>query len=220
MKFFEGVRPSVYVQAARLRLDKKTSVRYWNLTLAITMSSKLAHACAEMIVSNYAQIATEENKCGGLDIEQDPPMQRVSIFALEEATDPALSLGNWEVTGLRLAKTEGLVELWATIEHVVTDSLHEFIKRFAFTRVWMEFVPNAAAPDPSPAAEPGGAPVADIGSLIMERVMDAMEGKVDDPALNKAIDRLRPDGKDITSVTMISGKRSVTLGPKKSKTKK
>ena len=165
MKFFEGVRPSVYLQAARLRQDKKTSVLHWNLTLAITMNSALAHACAEMIVSNFAQIATAENKCGGLDISEDPPLQRIRVFKLVGDKEPVLSLGHWGVSGLRMVKVDGLIELWASIEHVCADTLHGFVKGYAFKRVWLEFQPNAEAPDPSPSEPTSDAPVESVASL-------------------------------------------------------
>ena len=168
MRFFEGTRPSVYIQAARLRQDKKTSVLHWHLTLAITMTSALAHSCEEMIVSNYAQIATAENKCGGLDISEDPPLQRISVFDLVNQAEPELALGHWTVSGLRMAKVDGLIELWASAEHICTDTLHAFVKRYAFKRAWLEFMPNAAAPDVSPAEEPCAEPPKTLRGLAAE----------------------------------------------------
>jgi hypothetical protein len=219
MKFFEGVRPSVYLQSARLRLEKKTSFRMWTLTLAITMNSKLAHACEESIVSNFAQIATEENRCSGIDIGEDPDVQRVSVFALEDDKQPVFTLSHWTVSGLRLVKTEGLVELWATIEHLNTDALHAFVKDYAFKRVWLEFVPNQQAPDGSQPAEPsveGEVPgeVKDLHELLIDRMMDAAEGK-GDPKVIAAMDRLAKRG----LVEIKNGNRTVSIAVRPSKAK-
>jgi hypothetical protein len=155
MKFFEGKRGSAYLQAARLKCDRKTGIRSWQLTLAITMSSALAHVCAEAIVSNYAQISTEENRCSALDIAEEPPLQRLEFFDLEggeaQVSQAArLSLSHWSISGLRMTKVEGLVELWALCEHVNTDQLHRFVKDYAFTRMSVGFVPNQQSPDAAP----------------------------------------------------------------------
>lgn len=142
MKFFEGIRPSMYFQGARLKQDKKTSVRYWMLTMAITMKSSEVYQCEETIVSNYEQISCEENCCEELSIAHVSTGFSIEFFELADSLDAALCLGGCEISNLRLTRVDGLVELWINIEHENNDSLHKFVKDYAFTRVWARFAPR------------------------------------------------------------------------------
>ena len=142
MKFFEGARPGMYFQGGRLKQDKKTLVRYWVLTFAITLKSALVHRCEEAIVSNFAQISTAENSCVDLGMNQNIDAASIEFFELEEGGASLITLGECAIENLRMTRVEGLVELWITVEHNNTDKLHAFVKDYAFTRVWAEFRPR------------------------------------------------------------------------------
>lgn len=187
MKLFEGVRVSAYFQGGRLKQDKKTCVRYWSMTFALTMRAADVHKCAELIVSNYQQISADENCCDELSIAHPAVAYSISFLDLEDSTKPSLSLAKCDVSGLRLTRSDGLVELWMTVEHDNGDALHRFVKDYAFTRVWMEFLPRQAS------LSVGDAPVS--------------------AALANAIDRLAQPVRDgsITSLTIEGAGQIVTI---------
>jgi hypothetical protein len=142
MKFFEGVRPSAYFQGGRLKKDAKSGVRFWSLSFAITMESAHVYRCEEVITSNYEQISAAENRCDELSIGISISGHEIEFYELVESEEPVLRLRESLISNLRMTQNDGLVELWINVEHSNGDALHAFVKDYAFTRLWLSFVPR------------------------------------------------------------------------------
>lgn len=139
--FFRGRRCSVYCKGGRLTKNKKTDVRYWRLKLAITVEPGDAHACGGAILSNYEQIQARENAVGKIEIDGTVGGHVATFFADEIESRPILRLDNGFIEKLAMTYADGLTELWFVLEHENTDKLHRFVKDYAFTRFFVEFVP-------------------------------------------------------------------------------
>ena len=56
MRFFEKMRPQVFVHSAKLRRDKKTGKRLWMFTLIVTLDVKLVESCDVTIARAWEYI--------------------------------------------------------------------------------------------------------------------------------------------------------------------
>lgn len=139
--FFRGRRLSVYCKGGRLAKDKKTDLRFWRLKLALTLTAADAHACGGAIESNFQQIQARENSIGKIEMDDFTRMV-VMFFPTEDATAPQLlRLGLCLLDDFAMTHADGMTELWVQCEHENTDALHRFVKDYAFTRFYVEFLP-------------------------------------------------------------------------------
>ncbi len=156
MRFFTGCRPEVYIHGAKLRRDKKTGKRLWGLTLIVTLDIDQVLQCGKVIESAYGYILTLDNLAVDVMLSLMVPGCTVDFFALVEDKNPALHLERVDLGGLRMTRDGETVELWFQFEAELeyTPGLHEFVKKFAYTRLWAQFSPRQGDLEMS-AAEPG-----------------------------------------------------------------
>lgn len=113
MKFFDGIRPQIYIYGAKLKRDKKTGKRLWALTLIVTLKPELLGAIATWM--------------------------SIDFYALAEDRKPALRVQGVDLEGLRLTRDAETVELWFQFEVENSATVHPFMKEYAFTRLWADF---------------------------------------------------------------------------------
>ena len=159
--FFRGRRLSVYCKGGRLFKDKKTDVRYWRLKFALTLHPADAHACGDSsaILSNYQHIEARQNAVGRLEIDGGSPAMVLTAFASSDPASPQLiRLDKCFIEKFAMTWADGMTVFWLQLEHENTEALHRFVKDYAFSRFYVEFLPvqrslaeviaeNAAKPD-------------------------------------------------------------------------
>lgn len=165
MRFFEKQRVELYFHGGKLRCDGKTGVRSWVMNFVITLKAAEVLCCDEMLQRNYEALETRENLIEEIKIAAEVPEQTVQAFGLQDHSAPLLTLGRCSMADLKMTRVEGCAELWVKVEHENTDKLHLFVKDYAFTRFWAEFVPcqmslPAGFPEkPKPVLKNGGTTV-------------------------------------------------------------
>jgi hypothetical protein len=155
VKFFEKCRPEVYVHGAKLRRDKKTGKRLWGFTLIITLSIDQVLKCDSVIERAYEYILTLDNCATELLLDAMVIDCAVDFYALIDNKERALRLDHVDIGGLRMTRDGEVVELWFQFEVELERSLglHEWVKKFAYTRLWAEFVPAQGNLGMEPAAQ-------------------------------------------------------------------
>jgi hypothetical protein len=157
MRFFEKVRPQIYLHGAKLRRDKKTGRRLWGLTLIVTLKPDLVAACAAQIEEAYIYLLTLDHQADELMLGSIADSMSIEFFALEDDTKPTLRIQGVDFDGLRLTRDEETVEFWFHLEVENSATVHPFVKEYAFTRLWAEFKQRAneiAAEQARVAADP------------------------------------------------------------------
>jgi hypothetical protein len=142
VKFFESLRPEVYLHGAKLRRDKKTGKRLWGLTLIVTLSPDLVAQCEGPIEQAYIYILTLDNAVAEIMLGAIVPYMSVGLFPLKDDKKAQVQIAGVDLTGLRLTRDGQTVEFWFQFEIENNHTLHAFLKEFAFTRVWAEFKPR------------------------------------------------------------------------------
>ena len=155
MKFFEKCRPEVYVHGAKLRRDKKTGKRLWGFTLIVTLGIDQVLKCASIFESAFGFILTLDHCCTELLLDAMVTDCTVDFYALIEDKAKALHLEHVDIGGLRMTRDGETVELWFQFEVELERSLglHEWVKKFAYTRLWAEFTPAQGSLEMQPAAQ-------------------------------------------------------------------
>lgn len=142
MRFFEGRRVSVYFHGGKLFLEKKTERRMWRLNLVVALQAADVLECEEVIQRNYEALETRESRIEEIKIGAEIEDQNLSLFSLLEKKDPILMLSRCRLIHLKMTRIDGCSELWVSVEHPNTDKLHAFVKDYAFTRIWADFLPT------------------------------------------------------------------------------
>jgi hypothetical protein len=142
MRFFEKMRPEVYLHTAKYRRDKKTGKRMWQFTLIVTFSAELAKSCAVSIRKGWDYMTAGDTAAVDVLIASEVEGCAIQFFAAIDDAEPALSLDGVDLGGLRMTREKTMVEFWFAGEHENTDGLHAFMKRFAYTRLWAQFSPE------------------------------------------------------------------------------
>jgi hypothetical protein len=163
MKFFEGCRPQFYFHGGRLVKDGKTGRQLWRLNLVITLMPEEVLCCDDVLRNNYEAIETRDNQVEELKISGEIRGQCVTFFSLAEHTEPALRIPRCDLTELRMTRVDELSELWVKVEIENSDMLHQFVKDFAFQRLWAEFAPAQME-------LPGGAKGVTLTKMTAERL--------------------------------------------------
>lgn len=143
MKFFEGMRPEVYLHLAKLRRDKKTGKRLWGITSIVTMSEDLARSCCGQIGAAYEYLMNLENAAAESWLNVQIESCAIDFYKIVDDAEPALHIASADLDGYRLTREAKIVELWFHFELENDDALHKWIKEFAYTRVWAQFKPRA-----------------------------------------------------------------------------
>lgn len=139
MRFFEGLRPEIYVHRAKLRRDKKTGKRMWGLTLINSLLPEEAIKCDGTIEAAYIYLLTLENCAADVALSTIVPSCVIEFFGKVDDKKSTLRLEGVEMGGLRLTRDGKVAELWFEFELENTASLHAFVKEYAYTRLWAEF---------------------------------------------------------------------------------
>ena len=139
MKFFEGLRPQVYIHGAKLKRDKKTGKRLWALTMIVTLEADLIASCAPVIDRAWKFIRDPEN--AGVDLLLLAIVEGATIdfYAAVDDAAPAVHIEGVDLEGLRLTRGGNVIEFWFQGEKENSAGLHAFIKEYAFTRCWAAF---------------------------------------------------------------------------------
>jgi hypothetical protein len=142
MRFFEKQRPQVYIHTARLKRDKKTGRRLWQFTLIVTMTVELVEKCDVPIAKAWEYITDRDS--AGVDVFLASEVEGCAIdfFAEVDDVNPVLHLEGVDLAGLRFTRDKNTVEFWFSGEHVNEGGIHDFMKPYAYTRVWAAFKPS------------------------------------------------------------------------------
>lgn len=142
MRFFEGIRPEVYIHGVKLRRDKKTGKRLWALTCIVTLTPELVLTCDETVNAAYIYLLTLDNLAAEVLLDSQSMGAIVDFFAKLEDKKPAVHLEGFDIGGLRLTRSAEVAELWFQFEIENNAGLHAFIKEYAYTRVYAKFAAN------------------------------------------------------------------------------
>ncbi len=142
MRFFEKQRPEVYIHTARLKRDKKTGRRLWQFTLIVTMTIEHVEACDVPIGKAWTYITDPEAAAVDVLIASEVEGCEIEFFAQIDDATPVLHLEGVDLVGLRFTRDKNTVEFWFSGEHVNEGGIHDFMKPYAYTRVWASFKPS------------------------------------------------------------------------------
>jgi hypothetical protein len=141
MRFFEDMRPEIYIHGAKLRRDKKTGKRLWGLTLINTLLPEQVIKCDGTIEAAYIYMLTLENCAVEVMLGTIVESCVIEFFAKVEDKKSTLRLEGVDLGGFRLTRDGKVAERWFQFELENSASLHAFIKEYAYTRLWAEFKP-------------------------------------------------------------------------------
>lgn len=144
MRFFEGLRPEIYIHGAKLRRDKKTGKRLWGLTLINTLIPEQVTKCDQTIEAAYVYLLTLENAASESMLITLFQACAIDFFAKSEDNKPVLHLDGADLGSFRMTRNGKVAELWFQFELENSGVLHAFVKEYAYTRLWAQFTP---APD-------------------------------------------------------------------------
>jgi hypothetical protein len=146
MKFFQKMRPEVFLHSAKYRRDKKTGKRIWGFTLIVTFTEKLgadlAKSCDVPIAKAFAYISERDTAAVDVSLASEVAGCALDFFGQIDDAEPALHLEGVDLAGLRMTRDKTVIEFWFSGEHENTDGLHAFMKKFAYTRCWAQFSPQ------------------------------------------------------------------------------
>ena len=113
---------------------------FWHLNLVIACIAEEIAKCDDVICSNYAAIETLDNRITSLSIDVMVLDQLVSFYQLADNKKPMFQL-SCDLEDLRFTRNESCTELWVMVMVRAEDKVWEFVKKAAFTRLWVEFKP-------------------------------------------------------------------------------
>lgn len=142
MRFFEKVRPEVFVHTAKYKREKKTGRRLWQFTLIATFGVQLAESCDVPVAKAWQYITESDTAAIEVLIASEVMGCTIDFFAQIDDAEPALHLEGVDLTGLRLTREKNIVEFWFSGEHENNSRLHAFMKEYAYTRCWAQFSPQ------------------------------------------------------------------------------
>lgn len=142
MRFFERERPQVYIHTARLKRDKKTGRRLWQFTLIVTMTAELVETCDVPVAKAWEYVTDRDAAALELLLASEVQGCTIDFFAQIDDAVPALHLEHVDLTGLRFTRDKNTVEFWFSGEHVNEGGIHDFMKPYAYTRLWAAFKPS------------------------------------------------------------------------------
>jgi hypothetical protein len=141
MRFFEDMRPEIYIHGAKLRRDKKTGKRLWGLTLINTLLPEQVIKCDGTVEAAFIYLLTLENCAAEVMLGTIVESCVIEFFAKVEDKKSTLRLEGVDMGGFRLTRDGKIAELWFQFELENNASLHAFVKEYAYTRLWAEFKP-------------------------------------------------------------------------------
>jgi hypothetical protein len=139
MRFFEKQRPEVYIHSAKLKREKKTGRRLWQFTLIVTMTVEHVQACDVPIAKGWEYITDRDSAAVDVQIASQLEGCSIDFFAQIDDATPVLHLEGVDLVALRFTREKNLVEFWFSGEHENVGGIHDFMKPYAYTRVWAEF---------------------------------------------------------------------------------
>lgn len=179
MRFYKGVRPSMFFQGGRPKMDKANK-RCWRVNLAISVKAAEILTCGEQIQKAYEAVDTRDNKCTRYEISAGVPDMIVRFYPLDTSSSPNLILRGVKLENLAMTRDplSGSMDLWVSFEHEMTDALHKWVRDYFGSRFFAEFE---------------GAQL----ELIAEKIDRAMTGELPLKPRAKPVDRkARGAGKD------------------------
>jgi len=191
MRFFERQRPEIYIHTAKLRRDKKTGRRLWGFTLIVTMNVALVESCDVPIAKGWEYITERDSAAVEVFLASEVAGCSIDFFACIDDATPVLHLDGVDLVGLRFTREATTVEFWFAGEHENTGGIHDFMKPYAYTRLWAAFKPSQ-----------GDLPVAPQNK---QQLKDAVL-----PALDEMTAAIREGGIESMSI-QIPGEEPVTI---------
>jgi hypothetical protein len=158
MRFFEKQRPEVYIHTARLKRDKKSGQRLWQFTLIVTMTIEQVQACDVPIAKAWEYITDRDSAAVDVLLASEVEGCQIEFFAQIDDATPVLHLEGVDLVGLRFTRDKNTVEFWFSGEHVNEGGIHDFMKPYAYTRVWAAFTPSQGDLCPIGQTSPDGNP--------------------------------------------------------------
>jgi len=139
-ELFDKRRVQVHINGGKLRLDK-SDIRRWQLNLQFMLLPEDVHSCHEAIVSNYQQIEARQNGVDEIAMNLGVSEQLIEFFGLSDHTAPTVRLGKCTITDMKMKHDTGITMLELKAEAECTEVLHDFVKDYAFTTLWVELSP-------------------------------------------------------------------------------
>lgn len=156
MRLFEGRRPQAYFDGGKLFKDKKTDKQMWQFKVVIRCEPDDMAECDDVILKNYIAIETRENQVEEIVIACSVPEQAIEFFGLEDHTAPLLYV-RADCTDVSITREKDLTQLHFKIEIENSHVVHEFVRNYVFTSVWMQFADlQRSLPIPGPKAKAKG----------------------------------------------------------------
>lgn len=140
MELFDKRRVQVHINGGKLSLDKN-DVRRWKLNLQFNLEANDIHSCHEAIVSNYQQIEARENGVDEIGMNISFSDQIIEFFGLSDHNAPTARLGKCSISDVKMKHDNGLTLLELKAEAECTGLIHDFVKDYAFTSLWVELAP-------------------------------------------------------------------------------
>lgn len=140
MELFDKRRVQVHINGGKLSLDK-SDIRRWKLNLQFMLLPEDVHSCHESIVSNYQQIEARQNGVDEIAMNLGLSEQIIEFYGLSDHSAPTVRLGKCTVSDMKMKHDSGITILELKAEAECTGVLHDFVKDYAFTTVWVEIAP-------------------------------------------------------------------------------
>lgn len=140
MELFDKRRVMVHINGGKLSLDKN-DIRRWKLNLQFNLDAAEVNSCHGAIISNYQQIEARENGVDEIQMNITFSDQIIEFFGLADHTAPTVRLGKCAITDVKMKHDNGLTLLELKAEAECTGLIHDFVKDYAFTTVWVELAP-------------------------------------------------------------------------------
>lgn len=153
MRFFEKQRPQVFIHTAKLKREKKTGRRLWQFTLIVTMTPELVESCDAPVAKGWEYITDRDAAAVEALLASEVAGCSIDFFAEIDDATPALHLEGVDLTGLRYTRDKQMVEFWFAGEHVNEGGIHDFMKPYAYTRLWAAFQPSQGELQMTPVAQ-------------------------------------------------------------------
>lgn len=140
MELFDKRRVQVHINGGKLSLDK-SDIRRWKLNLQFMLLAEDVHSCHESIVSNYQQIEARQNGVDEIAMNLGLSEQIIEFYGLSDHNAPTVRLGKCTISDMKMKHDSGMTLLELKAEAECTGVLHDFVKDYAFTTVWVEIAP-------------------------------------------------------------------------------
>lgn len=106
------------------------------------MTPEHVKACDVSIAKGWEYVTDRDSAAVDVLIASEVGACTIDFFAEIDDAAPVLHLEGVELEKLRFTREGSVVEFWFSGEHVNEGGIHDFMKPYAYTRVWAAFAPS------------------------------------------------------------------------------